>query len=88
MPAHTGDVTISAGSVVTTIAANAVTNAKAAQMAAATLKGNPTGSLANASDFRIQGLTNLATPHATLDFILVYDHVSGTVKNATPPVNN
>jgi hypothetical protein len=69
---------------VATIQTNVVTNAKAAQMAAATLKGNPTASLANASDFTIQGLTNLAAPHATLDFIPVYDHVSGTIKNATP----
>jgi hypothetical protein len=69
---------------VATIQTNVVTNAKAAQMAAATLKGNPTASLANASDFTIQGLTNLAAPHATLDFIPIYDHVSGTIKSATP----
>jgi hypothetical protein len=49
-PAHTGDVTNTAGSLATTIAANAVTNAKAAQMPAATLKGNNTGAAANASD--------------------------------------
>lgn len=57
MPAFTGDVTTTSGSVNTTIANNVVTNAKSAQMAAATFKGNPTASLANAQDFTIQGLT-------------------------------
>jgi hypothetical protein len=50
MPALTGDVTNSAGALATTIAANAVTNAKAAQMAAHTIKGNNTGSTANSLD--------------------------------------
>jgi hypothetical protein len=49
-PAHTGDVTNAAGSLALTIAANAVSNAKAAQMAANTLKGNNTGAIANATD--------------------------------------
>ena len=49
MPALTGDVTTSAGTVATTIANNAVTNAKAAQAGANTMKGNWTGSTANVS---------------------------------------
>lgn len=57
MPALTGDVTTSAGAVATTIANNAVTNAKAAQMAAHTFKGNNTGSTANASDLTATQLT-------------------------------
>ena len=49
--ALTGDVTaVGPGSAVATIAANAVTNSKSAQMPAYTVKGNPTSSLANASD--------------------------------------
>ena len=50
MPALTGDVTSTVGTVATTIAANAVTNAKLAQAGADTLKGNPTGSTANETD--------------------------------------
>ena len=49
-PAHTGDVTNAAGSLALAIAANAVTNAKAAQMPANTFKGNNTAAAANAAD--------------------------------------
>jgi hypothetical protein len=47
LPAFTGDMTTSAGSAVTTIAANAVTLAKQAQLAPNTLQGNNTGSAAS-----------------------------------------
>jgi hypothetical protein len=30
--------------------------------------------------FTIQGLTNLISPSSTLDFILIYDHTTGTQK--------
>lgn len=53
-----GDVTISNAGV-NTIAANAVTNAKAAQMAANTIKGNNTGSTANASDLSIANVLTM-----------------------------
>lgn len=56
-PALSGDVTTTAGAVSTTIAANAVTNAKAAQMAAATIKGNNGGSTANPSDLSASQVT-------------------------------
>jgi len=56
MPALTGDVTSSVGTVATTISANAVTYAKFQQVAASSLVGNPTVSLANA-----QGITLGAT---------------------------
>lgn len=65
MLALTGDVTNSAGAVATTIAANAVTNAKAAQMAANTVKCNNTGSTANSIDCTVaQAQTLLAIPAA------------------------
>lgn len=52
--ALTGDVTATGpGSVAATIAANAVTNAKAAQMATLTIKGNNTGGTANALDLTV-----------------------------------
>jgi len=61
----TGDVTAGpgTGSQAATIAANAVTNAKAAQMAANTLKGNPTGSTANASDIAIPSCPDTGGNH-------------------------
>lgn len=49
-PALTGDVTTPGGSLATTIGVNVVTNAKAAQMPAGTLKGNNTVGIANATD--------------------------------------
>lgn len=45
-----GDATVVPSTGVVTIAANAVTNAKAAQMATMTIKGNNTGGTANAAD--------------------------------------
>lgn len=83
MPALTGDVTTSAGALATTIAANAVTNAKAAQMAAYTLKGNATGSTANASDISIPALTQKASPAAG-DMLMIADSsASNALKYAT-----
>lgn len=61
MPVLTGDVTNSGLTV--TIKSNAVTNAKAAQMAGLTLKGNNGGSTANASDLSVaQVQAMLGTP--------------------------
>jgi hypothetical protein len=78
--ALTGDVTASgSGSVTATIANNSVTNAKAAQMATRTIKGNNTGSTANAIDLTVTqasdllGITGIVTASpttgaVTLDF--------------------
>ena len=58
-PSHTGDVT---GSGALTIAADAVSNAKLADMAAYTVKGNNTAGAANPTDITLQtALTNSAT---------------------------
>lgn len=51
--AFTGDVTKTAGGTALTIASNAVTNAKAADMAANTIKGNNTGSTADPKDLTV-----------------------------------
>lgn len=54
LTALTSDVTASGpGSAAATIAANAVTNAKAAQMATLTIKGNNTGGTANSLDLTV-----------------------------------
>jgi hypothetical protein len=74
----TGDVTGSGtGSFAATIAANAVTNAKAAQMAAHTIKGNNTGSTANAIDLTVTQVT------ADLN-AMVGDSGSGGTKGLVP----
>jgi len=52
-PAITGDVTVTAGTLASTIADNAVTDAKLRQGAANTLVGNPTGSQANVTDITL-----------------------------------
>jgi hypothetical protein len=65
------------------ITTNGITNAMRAQMAAFTLKGNITGSLANEADFTIGGLTNKTTPAGT-DLVLIQDQAaSGALKYST-----
>lgn len=96
-PALTGDVTTSAGSLATAISANAVTNAKAAQMPANTLKGNNTGASANAADLTaaqvktllaiantdVSGLGTLATASS----VNLTTQATGTLQAAQEPAH-
>lgn len=65
------------------ITTNGITNAMRAQMAAWTLKGNATGSLANEADFTIGSLTHKSVP-AGSDLVMFQDQAaSGALKYAT-----
>lgn len=70
-PNHTGDVT-SVGDGAQTIADNAVTNAKAADMAANTVKVRNAGTTGNPSDAAVGDLTEETTPAAG-DFLLGWE---------------
>ena len=76
----TGDVTAGpgSGSQAATIAAKAVTNAKLAQMAARTLKGNNTGATATAADLSAAQVTAILNP-------MVGDAGSGGRRGWFPP---
>lgn len=91
MPALTGDVTTSAGAVATTIAANSVTNAKAAQMAANTIKGNNTAGTANAADLTVSQVNTLlgtvSNPMTTLGDTM-YGGASGAVTRLAGDTSN
>lgn len=66
-----------------TIAASGVTNAKMAQMASYTIKGNATGSTANPTDISLGALSSKPTPGAT-DLILISDQsAAGALKSTT-----
>jgi len=81
MVSMSGDATI-ANTGAVTIANSAVTNAKLANSAAYTLKGNFTGSSAAPQDSTIGSLTQKASPAAT-DLILIQDQAaSGQLKYA------
>jgi len=93
--AMSGDVGIVAGGAAT-IAANAVTNAKMATMAASTLKGNATGSAAVPTDLSVSAVTTLlATTAPTASRIAEWDtnaNMSGnnflaSVTNSTATTN-
>lgn len=74
--AAAGDVTISSAGT-TTISASAVTNAKLANAAAYTFKGNATGSSAAPTDFTITGLTEKTTPVQS-DLLALSDEASSS----------
>lgn len=81
LPALTGDVTTSATSCATTIPANTITNAKAAQMGANSIKLNNTGSPANAIDGTVPQLSAMFTKPTTQTF------TTGTNATYTTPAN-
>jgi hypothetical protein len=66
------------------VAANLIPNANLAQAAAKTLKGNPTVSTANVSDFAISSLTDVSTPNTTLDWIPIEHNATGTIQKVNP----
>ena len=66
------------------VTTNTLTNATLAQMAAVTIKGNPTSGTTNATDFTIAGLTARGAPDATNDQLLLWDSAAGTLKKVTP----
>jgi len=61
-----------------------ITSAMLANAGAATLMMNATSGSAAPGLSTVQGLTNLASPSSTLDYLVIYDHLSGTLKNVTP----
>lgn len=76
-PALSGDIITSAGSLSTTIANNAVTNSKTAQMAAGTIKGNNTSATANTADLTTTQVTAMLST-------LIGDAGSGGTKGLVP----
>lgn len=66
------------------ITTNTIANTKLAQVAAVTLKGNPTASTADPADFTIASLTQSLTPNVTNDMLLIWDSVAGTFKKINP----
>lgn len=82
-PNHTGDVT-SVGDGATTIAANAVTNAKLAQIATSTIKGRATSGTGNVEDLSsAQVLTILGLLGAIKDMKIVSPSSDVTATNST-----
>lgn len=60
-------------------ATNLITNSALSQVGAATIKGNPTASTANAQDFTFNSLTQTVSP-GSLDWIPIFDNSTGTIK--------
>jgi hypothetical protein len=84
--AMTGDMTKPVDSNVTTIAANAVTNAKLAKMAALTVKGNFTGGLADPTDGSALTLRAMLAVSPTIASIAALRLLDGTFTEAVANV--
>lgn len=67
----------------TVAGANTIPLSILAQSGAASLVGNATASTANNTAFTLQGLSDISTPSATLDFLLIYNHTTGTLQKTT-----
>lgn len=78
--------TTNGGNVVTTSSTNVITNAMTAQMAATTIKGNAAAVAGDPNDIQISTLTDIGTPSATLDWLLIEDHTTGTLKKVNSSV--
>jgi hypothetical protein len=83
----TGDITTPAGSPATTIAANAVTNGKLADMATQTIKARITGTTGDPEDATptqvftlLNTLAEDAAPDLSNDFVLTFDASASTAK--------
>ena len=70
-------------SVNTTFGAHTVLNSNLVQENPATIKGNPTGSLADVQDFSIQGLPDVVALNLVSDQFLVWQQATGLFKSVT-----
>lgn len=63
---------------------NSITNGFLAKTPAATLKGNPTTSLATVTDFTLASLPSNVAPGANTDFLLLWNASTGALNKVTP----
>ena len=97
-PAHSGEVTNTAGSLALTIGAGVVSNAKLATMAANTLKGNNSGAVAAPADLtaaQVKALLAIASGDvsglgvlATASSVNLTTQASGTLQAAQEPAHS
>ena len=66
------------------VATNTLGNNKLVQAAASTLKGNPTSSTVDVSDFTLSGLSQSLTPDTANDMLLIWDSAANTFKKINP----